>query len=95
MGIFLHYKRLKIGCPDLFAPILNIKTAMESFLVTKKSRLSGLEDIRPTDAIFEAALESGEQLFPPTLEEKEDAQRKRVAADSCYSNAQSEDDFAE
>jgi hypothetical protein len=29
------------------------------------------------------------------LEEKEDAQRKRVAADSCYSNAQSEDDFAE
>jgi hypothetical protein len=66
-----------------------------SIVVKKKSRVGGLEDIRPTDSVFQDALESDEQLFPPTLEEKEDAQRKRAAADLCYSDAQSDDDFAE
>jgi hypothetical protein len=67
---------------------------MEGFVVKKKSRMSSLEDVSPTDAVFEAALESDEQLFPPTLEEKEDVQKKQAAAKLCYDDAQSDDDFA-
>ena len=63
-------------------------------MVKKKSRMSSLEDVSPTDAVFEAALESDEQLFPPTLEEKEDVQKKQAAAKLCYDDAQSDDDFA-
>jgi hypothetical protein len=67
--------------------------ALENYFKVKKPRVVDLESINPNDDAFQVALLSDEQLFPPTLEEKEDVQRMRDAAASCYQQGESEEDF--
>ena len=69
--------------------------ALKAYFPSKKLRVGSLEDIEPTDSVFQAALASNEQLFPPTFEEKEGVKKMQAAAESCYNDAQTDADFAE
>lgn len=67
--------------------------ALKSYFQVKKRRVVSLEDLSPNDSSFQAALKSDEQLFPPTSEERQRVQKMREAAESCYNEAEADEEF--